>query len=157
MAFRLIYISTYSVVLLFLLTHHSHRPLCCPTTFDMSSLTPTTEGSQAPSAQVEADYFTNIEAIPYTWGHCYNATVNLIPNEDYTNLDLDTTVVVDDPAKTTFSLAECNDLRGEGSFDRGFLTYRKPAGPGSGTRGKLTYVSFGLLLVPFRKGNNGAR
>jgi hypothetical protein len=106
----------------------------------MSSHPPTTEVSQAPSAQVKADYFTNIEAIPYTWEHCYNATVNLIPNEDYTNLDLDTTVVVDDPAKTTFSLAECNDLRGEGSFDRGFLTYRKPAGPGSGTRGKLTYA-----------------
>jgi hypothetical protein len=106
----------------------------------MSSHPPATEVSQAPSAQVKADYFTNIEAIPYTWGHCYNATINLIPNEDYTNLDLDTTVVVDDPAKTTFSLAEYNDLRGEGSFDRGFLTYRKPAGPGSGTRGKLTYA-----------------
>jgi hypothetical protein len=49
-------------------------------------------------------------------------------------IDLETTVVVDDPAGTTFSLADCNDLKANGTTDQGYILFRKPPGPGESGR-----------------------
>jgi hypothetical protein len=104
----------------------------------MSSHNPTAGGSQAPSAsqshQVKAEYFTGIDLVSWKSKTNYDAQVNLRFEKDNVTIDLETTVVVDDPAGTTFSLADCNDLKANGTTDQGYILFRKPPGPGESGR-----------------------
>jgi hypothetical protein len=104
----------------------------------MSSHNPTAGGSQVPSAsqshQVKAEYFTGINLKSWKSKTNYDAQVNLRFKEDNKTLAPETTVVVDDPAGTTFSLADCNDLKANGTTDQGYILFRKPPGPGESGR-----------------------